>query len=105
MLNATPDLHPNKFLSQVAQDMKSNLYVDNLISGCNTEKEAVDYYKQARSMLCEAKFDLRSWSSNRRQLCAVTSQDQTNDPESCIDLPGLWWHTINDTLSFAPSKF
>ena len=35
MLNATLDLHLSKFSSPVASDMKANLYVDNLISGCN----------------------------------------------------------------------
>ena len=105
MLNATLDLHLSKFSSQVAQDMKTNLYVDNLISGCNSEKEAIDYYKKARSILCEAKFNLRSWSSNSFQLRAVTSKDQTNDPNECVNLLGLRWHTLNDTLSFAPRKF
>ena len=105
MLNATLDLHLSKFSSQVAQDMKINLYVDNLISGCNSEKEALDYYKQARSMLCEAKFNLRSWSSNSCQLRAITSKDQTNDPNECVNLLGLRWHTSNDTLSFVPRKF
>ena len=105
MLNATLDLHLSKFSSQVAQDMKTNLYVDNLISGCNSEKEAIDYYKKARSILCEAKFNLRSWSSNSCQLRAVTSKDQTNDPNECVNLLGLRWHTLNDTLSFVPRKF
>ena len=58
MLNTTLDLHLSKFSTQVAQDMKTNLYVNNLISGCNSEKEAIDYYKKARFILCEAKFNL-----------------------------------------------
>ena len=105
MLNATLDLHLNKFSPQVAQGMKANLYVDNLISGYNIEEEAFDYYKQAWCVLCEAKFNLRSWPSNRRQLCAVTSRDQTNGPNSCINVLGLRWYTLNYTLSFAPRKF
>ena len=105
MLNATLDLHLSKFSSQVAQDMKINLYVDNLISGCNSEKEALDYYEQARSMLCEAKFNLRLSSSNSCLLHAVTSKDQTNDPNERVNLLGLRWHTLNDTLSFVLKKF
>lgn len=37
MLNATLDLHLKKFPSSVAKDMKYNLYVNNLISGCDSE--------------------------------------------------------------------
>ena len=42
MLNATLDLHLSKFSLPVASDMKANLYVDNLISGCNSEDEVID---------------------------------------------------------------
>ena len=38
MLNATLDLHLNKFSSQVAQHMKAYTYVDNLFPSWNTEK-------------------------------------------------------------------
>ena len=45
MLNAVIDRHLSKFPTHVACDMKSNLYVDNLISGCNSEEKVLDYYK------------------------------------------------------------
>ena len=51
MLNTTPDLHLKKYPSSVAKDMKSNLYVDNLISGCNSEQQLMDYYIQSRSIM------------------------------------------------------
>ena len=56
MLNATLDLHLSKFSSPVASDMKANLYADNLISGCSSEDEVIDYYKQARSIMGRAVF-------------------------------------------------
>ena len=56
MLNAT--------LHHQTEDMKRNLYVDNVISGCDQELEALAYYKEARSIMNEAHFNLRSWSSN-----------------------------------------
>ena len=74
MLNATLD--STNFLHRWLKT-KANLYVDNLISGCNSEKEAIHYYRQAQSILCEP---LRSWSSSSRQLYVITSEDQTNDP-------------------------
>jgi len=37
MLGAILDLHLNKTSSPVASDMKQNVYVDNILSGCNTE--------------------------------------------------------------------
>lgn len=69
MLNATLDLHLRKFPSPVAKDMKSNLYyVDNFISGCDSEQQLMDYYTQSRSIMNQANFNLRSWSSNSHKL-------------------------------------
>jgi len=58
MLNAVIDLHLSKYYSPVACDMKTNLYVDNPISGCNSEEEVIDYYQQSRSMMNAARFNL-----------------------------------------------
>ena len=51
MLNATIDLHLKKFSSSIAQDMKENLYVDNLISGSNSEDTIINYYKNSPELL------------------------------------------------------
>ena len=105
MLNAVIDLHLSKYPSQVARDMKTNLYVDNLISGCNSEDEAIDYYQQSRCIMNAARFNLRSWSSNSSRLRSVIVQDNTNDPSTTVNVLGLRWDTLKDTLSFTPRHF
>ena len=45
MLAAMLDLHLSKTSSPVAADMKQNIYVDNILSGCGTEDELLTYYK------------------------------------------------------------
>ena len=105
MLNAVIDLHLSKYPSQVARDMKTNLYVDNLISGCNSEDEAIDYYQQSRCIMNVARFNLRSWSSNSSRLRSVIVQDNTNDPSTTVNVLGLRWDTLKDTLSFTPRHF
>ena len=105
MLNATLDLHLKKFLSPVAKDMKHNLYVDNLISGCDSEQEVIDYYTESRSIMRQANFNLRSWSTNSRNLCVITKAEQTNDSNTCVNLLGLRWNTLNDTLCLTPRPF
>ena len=47
MLNATIDLHLNKFQSPVSDDIRKNIYVDNIISGCTTEDHLIQYYHQS----------------------------------------------------------
>ena len=105
VLNATLDLHLKKFSSSVAKDMKSNLYVDNLISGCDSEQQLMDYYAQSRSIMNRANFNLHSWSSNSHKLKATTESEKTNDPNTCVNLLGLHWNTLDDTIGFIPKLF
>ena len=42
MLNANLHHHLANYNTPVAEDMKENVYVDNVISGCNEEQDTVD---------------------------------------------------------------
>jgi len=95
MLNAVINQHLSKYSSQVACDMKTNLCIGNLISGCNSEDEVIDYYQQSRCTMNTGRFNLRSWSSNSSHLCSVIVQDKTNDPNTTVI--GLRWDTLKDT--------
>ena len=82
MLNATT--YTSKcFLHQW---LKSNLYVDNIISGCDSEHQLMDYYVQSRSIMNQAKFNLCSWSSNSQKLPANAESDQTSDSNTCVNM-------------------
>jgi len=77
MLNTVIDLHLSKYSSPVPCDMKTNLCIDNLISGCNSEDEVIDYYQQSRCIMNATRFSLRSQSSNSSRLCCIIVQDKT----------------------------
>ena len=47
MLGAVLNLHLSKFDTPVALDMRENVYVDNVLSGCNTKDELLVYYTQS----------------------------------------------------------
>ena len=106
MLNATINLHLCNFQCPVANDIQENMhaymYVDNILSGCNTEAYLLQYYAQARDILGQAKFNLRFWASNSNSLQKVTAEDQTIDPNTLVGILGLRWNTATDTLLIAP---
>jgi len=54
-----------------ASDILTNLYVDNIVSGCSSETRALDYYKEARILMSKAKLKLRNWASNSTKLTAM----------------------------------
>ena len=105
ILTATLHHHLNSCDSPIAHDMKQNLYVDNIITGCSTDEEAVDYYREARSIMTQAQFNLRSWASNIAQLQAITVDEGTADSDVTVNLLGLLWDTSTDTINFNPKQF
>ena len=69
--------------------MCSNLYVDNVITGCNKEQDVVNYYREARAIMCDAKLNLRSWSSNSVALTTIATTDNTAEEASSVNVLGL----------------
>ena len=102
MLNATLH-HLQQFNSPIAVSMLTNLYVDNVISGCNSHDQAIQYYQKARSIMSDANFNLRAWASNCPQLSTLAKQDKIADENTTVNILGLQWNTATDTLSF-PSQ-
>ncbi|XP_065911263.1 uncharacterized protein [Dysidea avara] len=104
MLGAVLNLHLSKFPDEVAKDMRDNIYVDNILSGCSTEEELLTYYSQSRDLMNQAKFNLRSWSTNGKHLQEITRQDKTSDPNTTVGILGLRWNTATDMISLSARK-
>ena len=102
MLHAALHYHLTKNTSPVSDNMQNNLYVDNVISGCNSEKDAVHYYKQSRAIMSQANFNLRTWASNSAQLQSLAKQDGSAETSNTVKILGLCWNTSSDTLSLTP---
>ena len=102
MLNATLHSHLNDHNSQIAKDVKNDLYVDKFISGRDTEEETLQYYNEARSIMTEGNFNLRSWASNSKVLHTQATSDNVADKNEVVNLLGLKWTPSTDTLSLNP---
>ena len=101
MLSATLHHHLDLYESPVSSDIKRNLYVDNVISGCQTEEEILSYYTDARSIMATAHFNLRSWASNSPKLQATAQADGVLDTDTTVSVLGLKWNTCTDTLALS----
>ena len=102
MLSETLRLHLSKYNSQLAHDMKQNLYVDNVITGCSTEELAIQYFYEARKIMFDANFNLRSWATNSQQLQAITRNNHVIDENYVVNVLGLYWNTCEDKICFIP---
>ena len=99
MLNATLLCYLSQYRSSIAQDMLTNLYVDNTVTRCESEEDIVQYYNTACSIMKEAQFNLRSWASNNHMLTNLAAQDKVDNGSSTVNVLGLQWETPTNTLS------
>ena len=105
MLNAVLQHHLNQQNTLVSRDMQSNVYVDNIITGCDTEGAAIDYYKEARAIMSSTQFNPRSWSANSNALKASAVQDNTRDDHNILNILGMRWNPTTDLLSLVAKPF
>ena len=99
MLNAAITYHLQQHPSPVSTSLLSSLYVDNVVSGCNTEQEASQYFLESRSLMNLSKFNLRTWASNSPSLRDLAQQHNVAETEETVKVLGLCWNTTLDELS------
>jgi len=79
MLHAALCCHLSNQHSTISNDVLANLYVDNVVSGCATVPDALEYYQSARNLIYNAHFNLRSWASNSSEVRTRAQQDGVAD--------------------------
>ena len=63
--------HLQKYRNQipeVIEKIENSLYVDDLSTGADEPKSAIELYKTAKSVFAEANMNLRKWRSNNREV-------------------------------------
>ena len=102
MLNAVLSFHLTRNSSVISKDLLHNLYVDNVVSGCHTEEGAIEYFTKSRSILGDAKFNLRSWASNSLHLRNTAKEHNVNETDNPVKVLGIWWDILSDVLYPSP---
>ena len=85
--------------------MQISLYVDNIISGCDTEDAAAAYCKASRAIMSSGMFNLRSWSSNSNKVTANAVQDKVADDHNTVNVLGLHWNPSTDLLPLVSKPY
>jgi len=114
LLNATVRHHLSKFvdiaiLKEIVEKVMEDLYVDDLISGCDSIEEGKLFYKKIKGVMSGAGFILRKWISNNTELSTYITSQESNSDDVFSSLPhcdkgvtvlGLKWDTATDELVF-----
>ena len=57
------------------EKLLKSLYVDDLISGSNSVKEAFELFLKSKACLSEASFHLRKWASSSKEIDVINSYE------------------------------
>ena len=100
-MNATVLHHLDNIASRTSAKIKRNIYVDNVHYAADTEGPIMQFYEEASSIMEEAGFPLKQWSSNSNALKRVISERDSDslNGEANISVLGLNWNSRKDTLS------
>ena len=84
-----------------------DFYMDDLLSGANTELEALDIQSQISKLLRRGGFPIRKWTSNSCNIMNEIPKElhETGDwllnPETTLKTLGLIWNPQKDSFGIA----
>lgn len=103
LLGATVETHLETYNTKLAEKLKHDIYVDNLISGTATEAEAIELYCAAKGMFDDASFNLREWLSNSDKVNEfIPVKNRAEMIET--NILGHVWNSQLDTLAIKRPK-
>ncbi|XP_045541390.1 uncharacterized protein LOC123722864 [Papilio machaon] len=87
-----------------ASRIMTDFYMDDLMTGCQTEEEAVKIYHEFNELLNKTGFTLQKWTSNREELLKQIELDTGRNLEIKEDettrILGLTWNRNSDEFHY-----
>ncbi|XP_006822449.1 uncharacterized protein LOC102806064 [Saccoglossus kowalevskii] len=89
----------------IALQLQRDIYVDDVISGCDNEAQAYSYYETSTSILATRSSNLRQWSTNNKYIHNIMTEENKANNKTSVSALGLRWNTMSDQLSIkTPDK-
>ena len=103
LLGATILHHLEQAGTPTSKKIMKHMYVDNLLTGVNSSKEAREFYSESKEVFQESSMNLREWGSNSKEfLKSIPEQDRVK--ETITKVLGILWNTVADQLAVKGSK-
>ena len=98
LLSATLDFHLKMHNSPIADKIRRNIYVDNVITGTESTERAGKFYRESKEIFAHASMNLRDWTSNDTSVQKeISACDRSNGEK--VKVLGLSWIVKEDILS------
>ena len=86
-------------MNPVAEKIRKNIYVDNVITGMKTPVEAYQFYVEARNIFQEASMNLWEWMSNSAEFLSMIPECDKAHGEN-VKVLGVRWNPKGDTYNY-----
>lgn len=91
LLGTTITYHLQQSDASIAKQLKSNIYVDNMIIGVNTLREAKALHTEDKKLFLTASMNMRDWASNSKEFMEfIPQEDKASKPKR--NVLGLTWN-------------
>ena len=100
LLSATIQHHLSKYPPALlaARELQENLYVDDFLSGADTEAEVKRLYQDADQIMTDAGMKLAKWTSNESSVLGNGVESQA--PSEYVKVLGVSWEREKDAFRF-----
>ena len=103
LLGATIETHLDTHKTELANKLKNDIYVDNIITGASSDEEAIKLYTTSKHLFLEASMNLREWLSNSGKVNEIIPTNDRAEKKE-MHVLGHTWDYRTDTLSLKPTK-
>lgn len=90
-----------------AEITKRDYYIDDLMSGCDTEKEAIQIFEEMNQLMASGGFQLQKGSSNNEEVLEQIGKDKRNSNQSVpikmdnkVKVLGICWNKETDNFEY-----
>ena len=104
LLIATIQYHLMKANTWIATDLINSTYMDNVVTGADSQEKAMEYYTSSQKYLKDAGMNLREWNSSSPNLNIKAKEDKCASKNPPTKVLGLKWDATLDTLSLSLDK-
>ena len=102
LLNATVLHHLSDISDFTSKELLKNIYVDNVQNSFTSETAMINFYHNSKTIMSNAGFPLREWSTNSNTLKNVAKENSDGTRDVINGILGMKWNTSDDSLSISP---
>lgn len=98
LLGATLENHLSSHNLELANKLKDDIYIDNVVPGTDTVREALTFYNGTKAIFFDASMNHREWTSSNDEVRMFIPPADKSDNEIVKVLRHIW-NVVDDSLS------